>query len=358
MIEIQHVFKIFGDREVLREVNATIKQGEVFTVIGPSGQGKSTLLRLINLLDTPTSGKILIEGTDIHGQHEMNLAIRRRMGMVFQKPAAFHTTVYENIAMGLRFRGMGEHSVKEHVKNVINEIGLRGYGERRATTLSGGEMQRVALARAMVTEPDILLLDEPTENLDPVSIETIENLILHFNREYGTTVIMATHDMLQGQRLADRIAVMMNGTFSQIGPPPEVFSTPSSEEVGRFVGIDNILSGRVAASRDGLMDVDIDGVTVSAVGSYPAGMEVTLFLRGEDVMLFLSDGAVTSARNTLAGEITEIIRMGAVVRLKTDCGIPISVLITRQSFDDMELHTGKKVLVRFKATSVHAVPLK
>jgi tungstate transport system ATP-binding protein len=248
MITIENVYKNFGLKEVLKGVNAVVKDGEIFTIIGPSGQGKSTLLRIINLLDTPTSGRILLDGDDIHAEKNRTMEFRRRMGMVFQKPAVFNTTVYENIASGLRYRGVDRTIIHDRIEEALEVIGLPGYENRNAKTLSGGEMQRVALARSMVTEPDLLLLDEPTANLDPLATEKIEELILHYNREYGTTVILSTHDMLQGQRLADRIAVMMHGVFAQKGSSHEIFTLPKNKEVARFIGIENVLEGTVTAN--------------------------------------------------------------------------------------------------------------
>ena len=176
MIELAGVRKQFDEKIVLDGVAGRIDRGEIFAVIGPSGSGKSTLLRLIDLLDTPTGGTIRVNGTDIHAGK--SLAIQRMMGMVFQKPAVFNTTVAENVAVGLRFRGAREAAIREKVEEALDMVGLAGYGDRRARTLSGGEMQRVALARAMVIEPAILLMDEPTANLDPVSVATIEDLVV------------------------------------------------------------------------------------------------------------------------------------------------------------------------------------
>ncbi|MDG6249658.1 phosphate ABC transporter ATP-binding protein, partial [Methanocalculus sp.] len=215
MLRLRDITKKFSDTHVLRGVSAEIQKGEIFTIIGPSGAGKSTLLRIIDFLETPTSGTVIFGGRDITS--EGSIEVRRRMGMVFQKSATFNTTVYENVAIGLRFRGIPEAEVREKITEALGIVGLTGFEERKAKTLSGGEMQRVALARVLVTNPDLLLLDEPTANLDPVSVEMIEDLIKKINRDFGITILMSTHDMVQGQRLAHRIGVMMNGVFSQIG---------------------------------------------------------------------------------------------------------------------------------------------
>ncbi|PKL60070.1 MAG: ABC transporter ATP-binding protein, partial [Methanomicrobiales archaeon HGW-Methanomicrobiales-4] len=207
MIRLNNISKSFGEKGVLDRISIDIPVGKIFTIIGPSGQGKTTLLRLINLLDTPSGGEIFLDGISLHERGRDITALRRRMGMVFQTPIAFKETVFENIAVGLRYRHVPSDEIIRRVQEKLKEIGLPGYEKRKAGTLSGGEMQRVSLARVMVTQPDILLLDEPTANLDPLSTNKIEELIRYYNREFGTTVIMSTHDLFQGQRMADRVAV-------------------------------------------------------------------------------------------------------------------------------------------------------
>ncbi|MDD1694914.1 MAG: ATP-binding cassette domain-containing protein, partial [Methanoregula sp.] len=222
-----------------------IKKGEIFTLIGPSGSGKTTLLRVLDLLDLQSDGRLVFDGTDTHAPETVRLAIRRRMSMVFQKPAVLNTTVAENVAFGLKFRGVPRRESQRKVLSALELVDLLPFANRRAPTLSGGEMQRVALARAMVTEPELLLLDEPTANLDPVSSEMIENLIVRINREMHTTIVLSTHDMIQGQRLADHIGVIMGGRLAQVGTINDIFYQPKGREIARFVGIDTILNGIV-----------------------------------------------------------------------------------------------------------------
>ena len=252
MFKIENLYKKFGEKEVLNGVNLEIEKGEIFTIIGPSGQGKSTLLRIMNLLETPTSGKVIFAGKNLFEGGRVSVEMKRRMGMVFQNPSAFNMSVFDNIALGLKYRGFSKPDIKKKVDEALLEIGLLGYENRLAKTLSGGEMQRVSLARAIVTEPEILFMDEPTASLDPVSIEKIEDLIRYYNKEKGITILMSTHDLMQGQRLADRIGVLISGVFHQIGLPDEVFSKPANENVARFIGINNIIYGTVAArEKDG-----------------------------------------------------------------------------------------------------------
>jgi tungstate transport system ATP-binding protein len=354
MIEIRDIYKQFGEKEVLKGVNATIERGEVFTIIGPSGQGKSTLLRLINLLDTPTRGSILFEGVDIYRSRDKR-AIRRKMAMVFQKPVVFSTTVYENIAYGMHFRGIDKKRIQEQVDHSLEVIDMVGFADRKAKSLSGGEMQRVALARAMVTEPELLLLDEPTANLDPLATHKIEKLVRHYNKEAGTTVIMSTHDMQQGQRLATRVAVMMHGKFAQIGTPRDVFTSPADREVANFVGVKNILTGTITASSEGVGTLAVNGLSVDAATPLPAGTPVWASILPEDITLLLSHGKWTSARNVFPGRIVRFSPRGTLLNVTVDVGVELSATVTWKSAEEMGLKTGDEVRLSFKASAVHVM---
>ena len=356
MIELIDVSKRFGDTVVLAGVTARVERGEIFAVIGPSGAGKSTLLRLINLLDRPEGGKIRINGIDIHAEKEQRLRIRRMMGMVFQKPAAFNSTVYENIAVGLRFRGADEGVIRKKVRDALDVVGLAGYEERRARTLSGGEMQRVALARAMVIEPEVLLMDEPTANLDPVSVGMIEELVLRINRDLGTTIVISTHDMYQGQRLAHRIGVLMDGAFAQVGTPREVFTVPASREVARFVGIENIIEGVVVASGNGKSAIDVGGIPIRAVSPLPPGEDVCLCIRSEDLRIVQPDGeGGVPGGNSLPGTVTSIAPRGPFSRVTVDCGFALSSILSWKAVDSLGIREGSRVVVSFAPESVHVV---
>jgi len=356
MIELANVSKRFGDAAVLSSVTGRIEEGEIFAIMGPSGVGKSTLLRLLGLLDTPTGGEIRINGIDIHAKGEQNLRTRRMIGMVFQKPAVFNSTVSENIAVGLWFRGVGKAAIREKVGDALEMVGLAGYGERRARTLSGGEMQRVALARAMVIEPEILLMDEPTANLDPVSVEKIEELARHINRDLGTTIVLSTHDMYQGQRLAHRIGVLMNGGFAQVGTPREVFTVPASRDVARFIGIENIIAGTVVAGGNGTSAIDVGGTRVRARSSFGEGEEVCLCIRSEDMRIVPAvGGEAVLDGNSLPGTVASIVPRGPFSRVTVDCGFTLSSVLSWKVVDDLEIREGSRVVVSFAAESVHVV---
>jgi tungstate transport system ATP-binding protein len=358
MIRISGLCKKFGDREVVSGIDLEIRRGEIFALIGPSGSGKTTLLRLINLLDRPTRGLIAFDDLSTDGSEHERLAIRRRMAMVFQKPAVLNTTVEQNIAFGLQFRGMERGQIRDRVTRALEMVGLSGFPKRRAVTLSGGEMQRVAIARALVTMPKVLLLDEPTANLDPLSTEIIENLIVSINREKKTTVVIATHDMAQGQRLAHRMGVMMDGQLVQAGDLYEIFYHPINRVIASFVGINPIRGGVVESNEKNLATITFGGVRIQAITALDKGQQVAVCIRPEEVTLALPGvcAPASSARNCLTGTIQHLLPFGPFTHVHIDCGIPLKALLTRRSCDELGLAKEKQVTATIKATAVHVIP--
>ena len=341
--------------EALRGVSCRIERGRFAFIVGPSGSGKSTLLRLLDLLELPTTGALSVLGEDaLDG--EARFRLRRRMAMLPQKPVIFNRTVHENIAIGMKYRNEGRASIDARVRDALRDIGLPGYERRPARTLSGGEAQRVALARAMVTDPEILFLDEPTANLDPVSAERIEETILGLNRNAGTTVVVSTHDMLQGQRLSGRMGVLMDGRLPQIGTTMEIFHRPATRNLARFVRVENILDGTITANQAGEVSVDVSGKTFCAVTPLLPGRPVSVLFRAEDVTISLDGAARTSARNVFRGSIRRMIPSGPFMHVVIDAGIEITALVTARSAEDLGLSPGKDVWASVKATAIHVLP--
>jgi tungstate transport system ATP-binding protein len=358
LIEVAGLTHSYSEREVLQDLYLRIGRGEVFALIGPTGAGKTTLLRIMDLLEVPAAGEIYFDGKCVPRSGRQRLAIRRRMSFIQQKPQVFNLSVYDNIACGLRWRGEQKTKIAEKVEHMVELVGLAGYKSRNARTLSGGEAQRVALARSLVLEPEVLLLDEPTANLDPVSTDKIEQLISHVARQRRTTMIMATHAMSQGQQLADRIGVLLNGRLVQTGKATDIFHSPQNEEVARFVGVENVLEGEVSDSKEGIVTVNIEGNGLQAVSDYPSGKAVYACIRPEDITLLIADdyhrrAVRTSARNAFQGRVNRVTTIGPLSRVEMDCGFRLVALVTRMSAEELDLQVGRPVCATFKATAVH-----
>jgi molybdopterin-binding protein len=341
-------------RDILKKVSLRVERGEVRALIGPTGAGKTTLLRLIDLLDEPAEGKLIIDGTDVYAAGKSKLEIRRRMAFVLQKPVVFNMSVFNNITYGLKWRGMDSDRIREKVERLLDTVGLAHYRNRNARTLSGGEMQRVAIARAIATDPEILLLDEPSANLDPVSAGKIEELIKTVIKRETMTVIMATHDMVQGQRLADKITVLVDGQVVQTGDPREIFSSPTNRQIAEFVGMDNILDGSISSCDGEMALIDINGTIIEAVADCEIAQKVTACWRPEDVTIAFEKMS-SSARNSLPGTINRMSFSGPICRVEVDCGFPVAALVTKRSAEEMKLEKGIKVYATIKSVSIHVI---
>jgi tungstate transport system ATP-binding protein len=225
--------KAYGERTVLNIDSLEIDQGEVFALVGPSGSGKSTLLRLMNFLEEPTKGSLEFQGTVYRPGMEMPLELKRRVTMVFQRPMLLDRSVWDNVTYGLRLRG--QHNAHQQVKEALEEVGLAHLTKQRARTLSGGEAQRVSLARAIVLQPDVLLLDEPTANLDPYNVGLIENIVRRINELHLTTLVLVTHNVFQAKRLASRVAFLLEGKLIEVAEAERFFTTPADPRTSAFI---------------------------------------------------------------------------------------------------------------------------
>jgi tungstate transport system ATP-binding protein len=227
------VTKKYGDRSVLRVEELEIWRGEILALVGPSGAGKSTLLRLLNFLEPPTTGTIRFLDTECTPERMPPLALRRRVTTVFQRPILLNRNVVSNVAYGLRLRGRATSDPL--VRETLERVGLAPLARQRARTLSGGEAQRVALARAMVLQPDVLLLDEPSANLDPYNVGLIEETVRTLNRERGTTLVLVTHNVFQAKRLAHRVGLLLEGQIAELADVGVFFESPRDPRTAAFV---------------------------------------------------------------------------------------------------------------------------
>jgi tungstate transport system ATP-binding protein len=230
---LEGVTKAYDGRCVLHVGNLSIHRGEVLALVGPSGAGKSTLLRLLNFLEPPTTGRIRFMDHKFSASRQPSVSLRRRVTTVFQRPILLNRSVRDNVAYGLCLRG--QHDTTSLVEATLEQVGLRDLVSRRARTLSGGEAQRVALARAMVLEPEVLLLDEPTANLDPYNVGLIEEIIQTLNRERATTLVLVTHNVFQARRLAHRTALLLDGQVVEVADAGTFFESPCDPRTAAFV---------------------------------------------------------------------------------------------------------------------------
>jgi len=231
--QVSNLTKIYQNRCVLDIPQFEVRQGEILALIGPSGSGKSTLLRLLNFLEYPTNGKILFMDACFENGKDMPVEKRRRVTTVFQRPILLNRNVRENVAYGLRLHG--HPATQAAIDHLLEEVGLERLANQRARTLSGGEAQRVALGRAMALQPDVLLLDEPTANLDPSNVAMIEKIISRLNSQNGTTIVLVTHHIYQAKRLAHRTGFILEGKIIELNDTPKLFQSPKNPRTQAFL---------------------------------------------------------------------------------------------------------------------------
>ncbi|MDX1523899.1 MAG: phosphate ABC transporter ATP-binding protein, partial [Anaerolineae bacterium] len=230
---LDRVTKQYQDRIVLKLDHLEIQAGEILAVVGPSGAGKSTLLRLLNFLEQPTSGAIFYNGKSYRGKPPLDVC--RQVTTVFQNSLLLNRSVAANIAYGLKLRGRPYPDVDRAVTQALEQVGLTPLAGARARSLSGGETQRVALARALVIRPQVLLLDEPTANLDPANVKLIEQIISEVNQKEKVTTVLVTHNIFQAKRLAHRTALLLEGRWIEVTDTPTFFDNPADERTAGFV---------------------------------------------------------------------------------------------------------------------------
>ncbi|MEM2954051.1 MAG: ABC transporter ATP-binding protein [Candidatus Bathyarchaeia archaeon] len=348
-VEVQNLFKEYSGRQVLKDITFNVQNGELFVLVGPNGAGKTTLLRILDLLEEPTAGKVLFDGKLVDYSAKERAALRRKIGMVFQQTVHFNMSVFDNVAYPLKVRG--ERNIEQKVKAALKLVQLKGFEHKNALSLSGGEAQRVAIAQALVTEPEILLLDEPTANLDPRNVSIVEEVIFNVNRERKTTIIMATHNMFQAENLADRLAFLNNGKIELLGTFQDIFGK-QLQPVKSFARLENVFHGVSKITAEGTSIVDTgNGLQIEA--AFKKAGNVTLHIPPEDIILS-THPLISSARNTFEGKITQISDMGHVVKLKVNVGTSknFTVQITKRSFNEMQLNINSQVYIAFKASSV------
>jgi molybdopterin-binding protein len=331
----------------LRDLTLNIRDGEYFMVLGPTGSGKTVLLETIAGLHPVKSGVILLNGLEVTKTEPE----KRGIGIVYQDYVLFpHLTVIKNIAFGLRQRGRSRKQAEAEAGWTIELLGLSSLLSRKIGTLSGGEKQKVALARALAIKPKVLLLDEPLSALDPETRERVQQELREIRSKLNQTIIHVTHDFEEAVALGERIAVLGNGCIMQVGTAEEIFCQPKSEFVARFAMTRNIFAGEVRDGGDEGAIIDISGTPIEAVTSLRGHRHASI--RPEDILLS-TQPFVSSARNSFMGVITDVVSKGSTVCLTVNVPPDFVSLVTRRSFEEMQLRKGGKVYVTFKASVVN-----
>ena len=361
LLEADNLVRRFGARTVLNVERLHVGTGEVLAVVGPNGAGKSTLFRALLLLERPDAGSVRLGG-DVMRRNDPRA--RGRLAGVFQRPVLFTGSVSQNVAFGLRAAGLRGAALRERTTAALEWLELGPLADAPVHTLSGGEAQRVALARALAPEPQVVLLDEPTANLDVGVRRRFRHDLERVVRQRAHSVILITHDAAEAFGVADRIAVMQDGRIVQIGTPDEVMLRPKTPFVAELTGAELLLHGTVESLEDGLAAVRIapDRVVWAAVRPDAAlrpNDPAVVAYRPEDVVLAPHDGVQeTSAVNRLTVHVDAIVPAGALmrVRLRSADGTMITALLTRRSVGALELSVDSPVIAHLKAAALHAWP--
>ena len=311
LLEIRGVSKKFGDFTAVNNVDLDIYQGELFCLLGGSGCGKTTLLRMLAGFEKPSSGQILIDGQDMSEVPPY----KRPTNMMFQNYALFpHMTVEKNIAFGLEQDGLAKTEILDKVDSILKLVELQEYKKRRPQQLSGGQRQRVALARALVKEPKLLLLDEPLAALDKKLREQTQFELMNIQEKVGVTFVVVTHDQEEAMTLSTRIAVMDKGRFIQTGTPTEIYEYPNDRFVADFIGSANILDGKVVSNIDGMVEVStyLGKFSLTSNSNISKGSNLYVGLRPEKISI-----SRTSSKSTnITGYIDDIGYFGNTSRYK------------------------------------------
>lgn len=352
-VRAEGLVRAAAGRRILDGVDLEPCAGAVNVILGPNGAGKTTLLRLLGLLDRPDRGEIFYDGRRLCAlRRGERTRLRRRCGFVFQTPLLLAGSVGDNLRFGARLRGLRLDDGA--VGRMLERTGLAGREGQEARLLSGGEKQRLQLARVMLLDPELFLLDEPTANLDPLSVKNIETAIARLARE-GKTVVLATHNLTQARLLAGRVFFLKDGRLVQSGSAAEVLSRPLSLDIAEFSAAENILNG-VLARRGEATVLECGALTIEVVSERSAGRAAAV-IRPEDILLSLGPLA-SSARNSFRGTVLAVADLGAVMALEVDCaGVVFTAFVTRVSCSQMELAPGADVWLAFKATAIHLLPL-
>lgn len=348
--QIDGVQVIRHSKTILDVEHLAVHPGEIVAVVGPNGAGKSTLVRVIGLLLRPERGEVTLSGERITKKREYSA--RRKLACVFQSPHLLETTVFANVELGLRLRGVPKNERKKRVARWLEALGIQELAGRRARTLSGGEAQRVNLARALALKPELLLLDEPLGGLDTPTRHALIDELGPLVRRGAGAGLLVTHDRRVALALGDRVVVMLRGRVRQIGPPEEVFAKPIDEEIARFVGVENLMPAHATGQT-----IKFSGGETVRRADGPEGA-VTVCLRAEEIRIstgnFENNGF--DEPNTLKGTVARIHRHGVGFACEIDVGPILVCQLSRARLEILGIEPGAPITARIRPEAFHTVP--
>lgn len=345
LVELKQVEKRFDDFVAVKGADLRIGSGEFVAIMGPSGCGKTTTLRMLAGLDAPTSGEIRIAGQVMNEvpAHE------RDTPMVWQSLALFpFLNARENVEFGLKMRGVSPEDRRARAMSWLERMEIAEFAERNVETLSGGQRQRVALARALVTEPQLLLLDEPLSALDAHLVIRMQAVLTKLQRELGITFVYVTHSQSEAFAMADRVVIMSKGEIAQVGTPREVYRAPRTRFVAEFVGRNNILTGTVKDSTDGLVSVETPVGTFQVAGTAPLGVTASIVISGDMMQ-------VGAGENSLRSKVISEEFVGSMVTafLEAADGTEMKVQVQERALAALGLEAGKEVTLGWAISDGH-----
>jgi putative spermidine/putrescine transport system ATP-binding protein len=352
-LELDSLVKRFGDVAAVNGVSLTVEPGNLVALLGPSGCGKTTTLRMVAGLEQPTEGDIRFNGSSI----VQTPPHRRNIGMVFQRYVLFpHMSVESNVGFGLRMRGVPKDEIKRRVAEVLEIVQLNGFEKRFPSQLSGGQQQRVAIARTVVTDPVIMLMDEPLSNLDAKLREEMRSFITSLQRRLGITTLFVTHDQVEAIELADQIGVMFAGEIVQFGTPAEIFNHPRSPRIADFMGATNLLQGELGEVTAGNTEFCTEAGAFRATQARPGpqGAHWRATIRPEHLELAeASTDLQTLHPNRFRARITEAVYYGGLVSYKIAAG---NMLLTVRDRSTRQFPQGEEVVVHFDPAHLWIFP--
>lgn len=334
VLELRNLTKIYGDFAAVDHIDLKVQNGEMVALLGESGCGKTTTLRMVAGFTAPNDGQVIVDGKEMNGIP----SYKRNVGIFFQNYALFpHLSTYDNVAFGLKLKKLPKAEIQKRVGDILALVKLDGMEKRFPRELSGGQQQRVALARALVTEPSVLLLDEPLSNLDAKLRVEMQVEIKRIQRELGITTIIVTHDQEEAVSLADRVVVMRRGKILQIGSPREVFDRPGDSFVADFMGFSNFIDGEVRGDESGMVHIACQGAVLSVpvdACSFAQGTPVTAAIRPENIHL-----SQPGAPGSVTGHIETVTYKGNTTRIEVSGIFPHPVYV--HAHDYTGEHTGE-----------------